>query len=158
VAQPGLKRRTFSPDSLVPVGTTGTKGPYQPGLKTVFLLVLALCQEVSVCGRECGVPGSEVFFSLFSIFPVRFQAWFRSGGIHCTTLLYDFPLLIHRRPAFAESFKKKIPTLSSVITSIICSLRKQYGSCTLYVFPSKFQTCPVTTTWCIAVLTTSVLF
>jgi hypothetical protein len=41
VAQPGLKRGTFSPDWLVPVATTGTKGHYQPGLKAVFLLVFA---------------------------------------------------------------------------------------------------------------------
>jgi hypothetical protein len=42
VAQPGLKRGTFSPDWLVPVATTGTKGLYQPGLKVVFLLVVSL--------------------------------------------------------------------------------------------------------------------
>jgi hypothetical protein len=35
VAQPVLKRTTFSPDSLVPVATTGTKDPYQPGLKAL---------------------------------------------------------------------------------------------------------------------------
>jgi hypothetical protein len=40
VAQPGLKRGTFSPDLLVPVATPRSKGPYQPGLKAVFLLVL----------------------------------------------------------------------------------------------------------------------
>jgi hypothetical protein len=39
VAQPGLKRGTFSPDLLVLVATTETKGPYQPGLKIAFLLV-----------------------------------------------------------------------------------------------------------------------
>jgi hypothetical protein len=28
----GTKEGTFSPDLLVPVATTGTEGPYQPGL------------------------------------------------------------------------------------------------------------------------------
>jgi hypothetical protein len=37
----------------------------------------------------------HVFF-VFSVFPVRFWTYFHLGDIHCTTLLYDFPLLIHR--------------------------------------------------------------
>jgi hypothetical protein len=45
VAQPGLKRGTFSPDWLIPVATTGTKDPYQPGLKAVFLLVILLHEQ-----------------------------------------------------------------------------------------------------------------
>ena len=36
---PGLKVWTFSPGNLVPVGKTGTKGPSQPGLKPVSLVV-----------------------------------------------------------------------------------------------------------------------
>jgi hypothetical protein len=49
VAQPGLKRGTFSPVSLVLIATTGTKGPYQPGPKTVFLLVVVGGSSTTWC-------------------------------------------------------------------------------------------------------------
>ena len=35
----GLKGGTFSPHPLVSVSKTGTKGPYEPVLKVIFLLV-----------------------------------------------------------------------------------------------------------------------
>jgi hypothetical protein len=44
--------RTFSPDSLVSVATIGTKRSYQPGLKTVFLLMYFRTEGVGVMGHR----------------------------------------------------------------------------------------------------------
>jgi hypothetical protein len=53
-ANPFIKRGTFSPDWLVPVVTTGTKGLYQPGLKAVFLLVWSMEAETEPQGQPKG--------------------------------------------------------------------------------------------------------
>jgi hypothetical protein len=44
--------RTFSSNSLVAVATTGTKRSYQPGLKTVFLLMYFRTEGVGVMGHR----------------------------------------------------------------------------------------------------------